>query len=42
MSERSSREAALDMDRKIHKLRHLIENFFCGLKEFWRLVMRGG
>ena len=29
-----------DLDREVYKWRHLIENFFCKLKEFKRIAMR--
>jgi transposase len=35
---RRSRPLAIDLD--VYKWRHLIENFFCKLKEFKRIVMR--
>ena len=34
------RAAPLDIDREMYKWRHLIENFFCKLKEFKRVAMR--
>ena len=34
------RKAPLDIDKEIYKWRHLIENFFCKLKEFKRIAMR--
>ena len=34
------RKAPLDVDLEIYKWRHLIENFFCKLKEFKRIAMR--
>jgi transposase len=30
----------LDIDKEIYKWRHLVENFFCKLKEFKRIAMR--
>lgn len=30
----------LPIDREVYKWRHLIENFFCKLKEFKRIAMR--
>ncbi len=32
--------APLSIDTEIHKSRHLIENFFCKLKEFKRIALR--
>jgi transposase len=32
--------APLPFDRELYKWRHLIENFFCKLKEFKRIAMR--
>ena len=34
------RSQLLDIDLDIYKWRHLIENFFCKLKEFKRIAMR--
>jgi transposase len=34
------RTTPLDIDREMYKWRHLIENFFCKLKEFKRIAMR--
>ena len=34
------RTTPLDIDAEIYKWRHLIENFFCKLKEFKRVAMR--
>ena len=34
------RATSLDIDAEIYKWRHLIENFFCKLKEFKRIAMR--
>jgi transposase len=31
---------AIPLDAEIYKWRHLIENFFCKLKEFKRVAMR--
>jgi len=33
-------DKGLDIDREVYKWRHLIENFFCKLKEFKRMAMR--
>src|SRR6266700_8035025 len=40
ISQRPRRKRPLDIDREIYKWRHLIENFFCKLKEFKRIAMR--
>ena len=40
ISQRPNRRAPLAIDREIYKWRHLIENFFCKLKEFKRIAMR--
>jgi transposase len=34
------RTKPLDIDREMYKWRHLIENFFCKLKEFKRIALR--
>jgi transposase len=34
------RTAPLQIDTEMHKWRHLIENFFCKLKEFKRIALR--
>jgi transposase len=34
------RATPLDIDTEMYKWRHLIENFFCKLKEFKRIAMR--
>lgn len=34
------RAKPLDIDKQMYKWRHLIENFFCKLKEFKRIAMR--
>jgi transposase len=34
------RTEPLDIDREMYKWRHLIENFFCKLKEFERVALR--
>jgi transposase len=34
------RAIPLDLDTEVYKWRHLIENFFCKLKEFKRIAMR--
>ncbi len=40
ISQKVNRTAPLGVDREIYKWRHLIENFFCKLKEFKRVAMR--
>lgn len=40
ISQMPGRKAPLDIDGEIYKWRHLIENFFCKLKEFKRIAMR--
>jgi transposase len=40
ISQRPQRTAPLAIDTEIYKWRHLIENFFCKLKEFKRIAMR--
>jgi transposase len=40
ISQMPQRKAPLEIDREIYKWRHLIENFFCKLKEFKRVAMR--
>lgn len=40
ISQKVNRTAPLDIDREVYKWRHLIENFFCKLKEFKRIAMR--
>jgi transposase len=40
ISQRPKRRTPLAVDLEIYKWRHLIENFFCKLKEFKRLAMR--
>jgi len=40
ISQRPQRTAPLDIDPEIYKWRHLVENFFCKLKEFKRIAMR--
>ena len=37
---RSNRKAAREYDKEMYKWRHLVENFFCKLKEFKKVVMR--
>jgi transposase len=40
ISQRPRRTKPLQIDEEIYKWRHLIENFFCKLKEFKRIAMR--
>lgn len=40
ISQRPQRASPLAIDDEIYKWRHLIENFFCKLKEFKRIAMR--
>ncbi len=40
ISQHPGRAQKLRIDREIYKWRHLIENFFCKLKEFKRIAMR--
>ncbi len=40
ISQRPRRLKPLNIDDEIYKWRHLIENFFCKLKEFKRIAMR--
>lgn len=40
ISQRSRRLKPLAIDAEMYKWRHLIENFFCKLKEFKRIAMR--
>ena len=40
ISQHPRRTKPLDIDREMYKWRHLIENFFCRLKEFKRIAMR--
>ncbi len=40
ISQHPRRSRPLDIDAEIYKWRHLIENFFCKLKEFKRIAMR--
>ena len=40
ISQKVNRRAPLELDREVYKWRHLIENFFCKLKEFKRVAMR--
>ena len=40
ISQHSRRSQPLAIDLDVYKWRHLIENFFCKLKEFKRIAMR--
>ena len=40
ISQRPRRLVPLQIDMEIYKSRHLIENFFCKLKEFKRIALR--
>lgn len=40
ISQHSRRAIPRQIDEEIYKWRHLIENFFCKLKEFKRIAMR--
>lgn len=40
ISQHPRRSRPLDIDLEVYKWRHLIENFFCKLKEFKRIAMR--
>jgi transposase len=40
VSQRPNRIEPLEIDPEIYKWRHLIENFFCKLKEFKRIALR--
>ena len=40
VSQLPQRKAPISIDLDVYKWRHLIENFFCKLKEFKRLAMR--
>ena len=40
ISQRPQRTTPIDIDEELYKWRHLIENFFCKLKEFKRIAMR--
>jgi transposase len=40
ISQHPRRSAPLQIDSEVYKWRHLIENFFCKLKEFKRIAMR--
>lgn len=40
ISQRPNRTAPLEIDAELYKRRHLIENFFCDLKDFRRIATR--
>jgi transposase len=40
IAQHAQRTKPLPIDVEMHKWRHLIENFFCKLKEFNRIAMR--
>jgi transposase len=40
ISQHPRRATPLQIDAEVYKWRHLIENFFCKLKEFKRIAMR--
>ena len=40
ISQRPKRLAPLAIDEEMYQWRHLVENFFCKLKEFKRIAMR--
>ena len=40
ISQHPRRALPLRLDTELYKWRHLIENFFCKLKEFKRIAMR--
>jgi len=40
ISQRPNRRQPLAIDLEMYKWRHLVENFFCKLKEFKRIAMR--
>jgi transposase len=40
ISQHPRRTSPLPLDTELYKWRHLIENFFCKLKEFKRIAMR--
>jgi transposase len=40
ISQHPRRASPLQIDEEIHKWRHLIENFFCKLKDFKRIALR--
>lgn len=40
ISQRPKRKAPLQIDGEMYKWRHLVENFFCDLKDFRRIALR--
>ena len=40
IAQRATRKVPLLIDKEMYKWRHLIENYFCKLKEFKRIAMR--
>lgn len=40
IAQKRNRRASLSIDREMYKWRHLIENYFCKLKEFKRIALR--
>ena len=40
ISQRPQRLVPLEIDMELYKSRHLIENFFCKLKDFKRIALR--
>lgn len=40
ISQHSRRSQPLTIDLEVYKWRHMVENFFCKLKEFKRIAMR--
>jgi transposase len=42
ISQHQRRTSPLPIDAEVYKWRHLIENFFCKLKEFKRIAPRAG
>jgi transposase len=40
ISQHSRRSRPREIDLEVYKWRHLVENFFCKLKEFKRIAMR--
>jgi len=40
ISQRPQRKSPLVIDEEMYKWRHLVENFFCNLKDFRRIALR--
>ena len=40
VAQHPNRKAPLAIDLEVYKTRHLIENFFCKIKEFKRIALR--